>query len=503
MIVATVLPVARTTNLDNNQLEERGVSSNDNSPVNRGPNYCLWSGNGSNLMNIARTPSIDLSSFTQCQLELYMQFEVYSPDHAFIALSTDGGVTWPYELMVINGVQVDWNFYRIDISSCAAGQSNVKIEFVYNTGPNSQSKGWHIDLVTIRANGNPILVEGFESGIPPGWTIMGWTIVEKHAPPVTKWVQWPDTTPNGIDVCADRVYIPYYPRLLADDFQCKSSGYITNISLWGSWLHDEVHSNSMYVHLAIYADIPVNQSQTGYSMPGALLWERSFTAGQFKESVYYNGTSEWWWDPYSNFLVPNTDHIIYQYDFSIPQAQAFYQEGSATNPVTYWLGLYVNSSSGAFGWKTSWQHWNDDATYSISESPWWKELRYPVGHPYYNRSIDMAFLIITTGGGVPPIVIDPKDTGLASISVDVTNIGQVDIFDLDWRIETGGGHPWYPKMPKWNGTIPSIRVNETVTIRSGLFLGFGLFNLTIRVDGATPVTRQGFIFVFIIFVSPE
>jgi hypothetical protein len=388
MIVATVLPVTSTSNLDNNLLKEQGVSSNDKSPVSLQANHCLWSGIGSNLTNTAKTPAFTVP-ITNI-LTLWKQYEIHSPDEAYIEISADGGMTWTV-LEFINGYQADWKQNFLDLSAYEG--LTVIIGFVYNTVSNSQSKGWHIDAISFLGGGSGTYVEDFETGAP-GWILNGWTIVEKHAPPITKWEQLPDTTDTGIDICTDTGSYPYYPRLLTDDFQCKSSGWITNISLWGSWLFD--NKFTMYTHLSIYADIPANQSQTGYSMPGAMLWERYFAPGEFEESIYYNGTSEWWWDPYKHDLVQNADHIIYRYDFSIPKDQAFYQNGTSTNPVTYWLGLNVNSTNGTFGWKTSWQHWNDDATYKISASPWWYELMYPMGHPYQNQSIDMAFRITTT-----------------------------------------------------------------------------------------------------------
>ena len=53
-----------------------------------------------------------------------------------------------------------------------------------------------------------------------------------------------------------------------------------------------------------------------------------------------------------------------------------------------------------FGWKTSQQHWNDDAVFGDSDDPFahpdgWRELRYPLGHPFEGRSIDLAYVITT------------------------------------------------------------------------------------------------------------
>ena len=49
-----------------------------------------------------------------------------------------------------------------------------------------------------------------------------------------------------------------------------------------------------------------------------------------------------------------------------------------------------------FGWKTSFEPWNDDAVRGmepeLSFGPW-NELRYPLGHPYEGASFDLAFYL--------------------------------------------------------------------------------------------------------------
>jgi hypothetical protein len=45
------------------------------------------------------------------------------------------------------------------------------------------------------------------------------------------------------------------------------------------------------------------------------------------------------------------------------------------------------------------QHWNDDAVWMqypelpVAFPPNWSELKYPTGHPWETKSIDMAFVI--------------------------------------------------------------------------------------------------------------
>jgi hypothetical protein len=63
----------------------------------------------------------------------------------------------------------------------------------------------------------------------------------------------------------------------------------------------------------------------------------------------------------------------------------------------YWLDVRAESfdPNAVFGWKTSLDHWNDDAVYwDDTFSPIPQELVYPAGHPMEGQSIDLAFVIV-------------------------------------------------------------------------------------------------------------
>ena len=54
----------------------------------------------------------------------------------------------------------------------------------------------------------------------------------------------------------------------------------------------------------------------------------------------------------------------------------------------------------SFGWKTSYEHWNDDAVWGYGSEPFggpWGELVYPPQHEFAGQSIDLAFRL----GGTP------------------------------------------------------------------------------------------------------
>lgn len=113
---------------------------------------------------------------------------------------------------------------------------------------------------------------------------------------------------------------------------------------------------------------------------------------------------EWWWDPATGELIADGDKTIWKYDIQINPANAFLQNGTADNPVIYWLDIQVDIEEDIenteFGWKTRQypDHFMDDAVFDRgNELPRiWKELRYPPGHPYHDldpNSIDMSFVL--------------------------------------------------------------------------------------------------------------
>lgn len=208
----------------------------------------------------------------------------------------------------------------------------------------------------------------------------------------SKWVQFPDLDTTGIDVNATSEYI------LADDFLCTETGLITDIHVWGSWLYDENDPNTTFI-LSIHGDIPDSLSPNGYSMPGNVYWYKVFEPGEYVERVYAGNIEEGWMNPPEDYTFPG-DHICFQYNFHIGTAGAFMQQGTSEEPVVYWLDVQaIPSAAGLyFGWKTSLDHWNDDAVWGVGAEPFtgpWNELIYPPGHDMQGHSIDLAFVIVT------------------------------------------------------------------------------------------------------------
>ena len=196
--------------------------------------------------------------------------------------------------------------------------------------------------------------------------------------------QLPD--PDGWDVrCTS-------PIALADDWQCSQAGPVSDIHIWGSWREDQPGVIAE-VGVAIFDNIPAGVGGLAYSRPGAtVLWERGFTPNQFSLRPYGTGL-QGWYDPFlgTGGAFPDDHSFFHQINIENIDDPFFQEDGK-----TYWLGMMVTLESTdvlEWGWKTSLNHWEDDAVWAeVIDGPNnldFKELR----DPFTNESLDLAFVI--------------------------------------------------------------------------------------------------------------
>ena len=216
-----------------------------------------------------------------------------------------------------------------------------------------------------------------------------------------KWLQTAVFSADGVDAnCTG--------TMIADDFQCMASGPITDIHIWGAFRDDvrpPLGSGSLTFDLSLYADVPDpdQQDPSNWSHPGRRLWTKTFAPGQYAKPRWLWSLSDhqWWHDPATGLWQYQADQQCFQYDFYINPEEAFQQhEGTI-----YWLGVEVQQGepgAWSFGWKSSGDHWHDDAVwYDTRGEPQWKELRYGGQHPLFGESMDLAFAI--TGPAPAPL----------------------------------------------------------------------------------------------------
>ena len=255
-----------------------------------------------------------------------------------------------------------------------------------------------------------------------------------------KYVQWPDPSTNGLDVKATA------PNILADDFPCRQPGRINGVSVWGSWLDDKVDPNVVF-QLGLWTDVPKQPGTSGFSHPGQLLCMQTFypptstSSLRYKSSLAVSNVQERFYDPNQAPGLIGSDTQIWRYDF-YPNLACWRQDGGLAAQKVYWLSLVATTADAnqlLFGWKTTTNHWNDDAVFghlSASGGPTgdWKELR----DPRTKISLDLSFALRSF-----PIVSVNKDlintTRQPATGIRIVVAG---IREITWHFDDYPPTPW-------------------------------------------------------------
>ena len=167
--------------------------------------------------------------------------------------------------------------------------------------------------------------------------------------------QLPDE--DGWDVNATQ------PMILADDFTCMQSGPITDVHFWGGWKND-IEGQIISFVLSFHADIPADPPQIPYSRPGSILWEREVSA--FEVNQFDPPSMEGWYNPATGEEIGGSQAHYWQYDicFDPEDPELFHQDSG----VIYWLNIsavVADPQNTNWGWKSTQDHWNDDACGTI------------------------------------------------------------------------------------------------------------------------------------------
>ena len=263
------------------------------------------------------------------------------------------------------------------------------------------------------ANGvaTPVTVTVSGSGETSNCTFSVTVVPNPNCPPpvscvVTngiKYVQGPNPN-NGLDVWNGSAFPPNVtdgPWVLADDFVCTNTGPITDIHLWGSWLNNQVGTNSITFWLAMFANVPANPPGQPFSQPGALIWSQCFSPGQYSEN-FYGPSDETFIDPGPPATL-GADSQIWYYCFYPTNPPT--QQGTASNPQIYWLAVFAQQPAGTagsfFGWKTTTNVQND-----ISVHAQWTQgfcpasiagtgLSWTPNRDTTGKGLDLSFMLTT------------------------------------------------------------------------------------------------------------
>jgi hypothetical protein len=166
-----------------------------------------------------------------------------------------------------------------------------------------------------------------------------------------------------------------YPIVLADDWMCTETGMVKDFHFWGSWKHG-IEGTIQFFILSIHSDIPADPPQIPYSRPGPILWE--FETDQFGATPIDPPSMEGWYDPETGEVIPNDHQAYFQYNICLDSIFWFPQDSG----TIYWLNItavVLEAPMYQWGWKSTQNHWNDDAVWSNFGEYDWIEMYEPGG----------------------------------------------------------------------------------------------------------------------------
>ncbi|MFQ5454008.1 MAG: hypothetical protein ACE5D6_07455, partial [Candidatus Zixiibacteriota bacterium] len=198
----------------------------------------------------------------------------------------------------------------------------------------------------------------------PAMVLADWTDADGHK---MHFPQHPDEA--GWDVNATQ------PLILADDWECSETGWVQDVHFWGSWKNGLEGQIQMFV-LSIHADIPADPPTIPYSRPGQTLWEREIT--NFIPLPIDPPSMEGWYDPMTGEVIPDDHQAYFQYNVFLDTLDWFWQDSG----VIYWLNIsaiIADTVNTRWGWKSTQEHWNDDAVWALWGDLSWVEMYEPGG----------------------------------------------------------------------------------------------------------------------------
>lgn len=209
-----------------------------------------------------------------------------------------------------------------------------------------------------------------------------------------KWEQLPDLDTTGIAITIDRENAPLFN--VADDFECRQPGYITEIDFWIAMYQDESIAFVASLLLQIYASVPDTSNGGETTLPDSLLWFGYFGYSQREITLWDPDIREGWHR--GDTLEFPADTSCWHVKVPLEPEDSFYQTGTADNPQVYWFGITAYMLSGIpeeVGWKASYEHWGAPAHRPVDPvTPY----VYPPGHAFVGEPIDMAFRVTSDPG---------------------------------------------------------------------------------------------------------
>jgi hypothetical protein len=212
-------------------------------------------------------------------------------------------------------------------------------------------------------------------------------------------------------------------------------------------------------------------------MPGEELW--MFETDRFTAAPIDPPTEEGWYDPAFEEVLPNNHQAYFQYDVYIDTLteDAFWQEKDSI----YWISIAAvleDAQNYQWGWKSSIDHWNDDAVWAVPPGYDWTELYEPgtgTGFPYTPGDVDadgdideddVTALNDYYYQGIDPPSWTPDGTFYPACDVDGSClVNTFDVMILTQYVATGGGELLY--CPDYPPGEPAISLDLSFVITGG------------------------------------
>ncbi|MBN1346735.1 MAG: hypothetical protein JXQ73_28855 [Phycisphaerae bacterium] len=213
--------------------------------------------------------------------------------------------------------------------------------------------------------------------------------------------------PNGWSIRVSQSWMADTWRGWADDWQCAQSGYINDMSFWGTTADaNGLPGDVLLIILANDASGPVDR-------PGEALWWKGIPGEQVSVR-YWDQVDLGIYDPYSPspfpLAFPPFEQAVYQFTINdLASIEAVYLS-STDSPFfqeegqTYWLSLTVLDGD-PWGWCTSGERFGGTAYSSIwygsAEVIEWYEMTDPVSE----GPLDMAFVVMPEPASLGYVVL--------------------------------------------------------------------------------------------------
>jgi hypothetical protein len=193
---------------------------------------------------------------------------------------------------------------------------------------------------------------------------------------------------------------PTWNSLIAADFLCTETGWVTDLAFYG---YRQPGGEIDQFRVTFWTDVP--ETPEDESHPGVLLYQHDFEKADPLDPLKLG----WWGGEPDQY-----GRVLYRID--LPREEWFPQEGTATDPVVYWVGIqavFPENGRSDNNWYWQWRDprlpggtWGDDAA-------WTRTTPYGGGSdipPWANWGMDPNGTISFYTGALPTgwLSLDPS-----------------------------------------------------------------------------------------------